>query len=454
MTQRIESLRLGDGRIWAADRFVGQVSGASIEQAITEIEHDTNFGLEYFTDHILTIKRGFTISWMFGEVTSDNANMCIGMPGYSGVPWDRSLPGPRMSPNLVADSMYVHQFSQPMNLYLDPDGIGNWSPLMHPICNPDKDSLDLEIPEIAVNNIDYTGTPAGYVAWCVTGKADSDTALESLPSNIVITPYSNASDDVEITVHCDQSAPSEPVTDIFNVYRAPVTKLANGQYQFDGPFELLTDFEDYDPGTAAFEFQIVGYTGALLACDSGQTTGSEPPIPVALASAATGLRVETEGDEIAFATAYSWPEDFQYEVLEKGAGQVKLSPGSSIPEGLPLKATFYYNTLSYREAPLASSGVQPIIPITLDILFPDNESRMIWTFFKARVLSNFTFASGANDWQGMSMSCRTIDASNKYPKYGYGYLQIHGPIADSISEYGNRPYGVSKILGSNQTSYA
>lgn len=454
MTQRVESLRLGDGRIWAANRFVGQVSGATIEQTINELEHDTNFGLEYHTDHILTIKRGYNVNWMFGEITPDNANMCIGMPGYSGVPWDRSLPGPRMSPDLVANSMYVHQWTQPITLFYDSDGIGNWSPLMYAICNQDKDSLNLEIPQLAGVNLDFTGTIAGHKAFVVTGKNNLNTALESLPSNILILPYTTTSDDIELTVRCNQVGPTLPVTNRFNVYMAAVTKLANGEYEFTGPFLLLTDFEDFNPGTVAYEFTIEGYTGSTLAFNSATTTGAEPPTPVSIKKAPTGQIVDTEGEVISYTTSYSWPEDFQYEVNEQGTGRVKLSPQSSIDAKTPLQVTFYYNTYTIREAPLASIGVQPIIPITLDILFPDNESRMLWNFFKARVLSQFTFASGANDWQGMSMSCRTIDASNKYPKFGYGYLQIIGPIAESIAEYGNIPYGVSKVLGANQTSYA
>lgn len=454
MTQNVEALHLGDGRIFVGKQYVGQVRATSVQQTIAEVEHESNFGLEYFTDHIVTIRRGYDVSWTFEEINPKNANMMLAMPGFSGVPFNRSLPGPRLDPSLVAASSYVHTIDMICHLLNDTDGIGQYSPLMYEVCNADLDSLVLSIPEIVVNNIDFTGVVNGYKAICITCNSSENDDLESLPSNIQIIPYTETADDFEITIRNVNPLTGSPLEDEFTVYMADCSIMTDGEFQFDSIFAQFPNFVGYAPG-GDVPLLIDGYTASDLAFDEA-LNAVEPPTPITVHKAATGQIVSVEGNEITWGTTgyeYSWPQDFLYE-NNKAVCHVKMTAGSSITAGEPLKVTWSYNTLNIRELPFSSSGKNPIVPIVFDILFPDNESRMIWTFFKARMQTSLRFATSGNDWTGQDMTCRTLDASNKYPKYGYGYLQFTGPLVEQIMEYGNTPFGVEKILGKNQTSFA
>lgn len=104
MTQDKKTLQLGGGLICAHGRHVGQISGAYVERSVDKVRHDTNFGLEYKTDHVIAIKTGYNVGWTFGEVQPGAMNLLLGSPGYGAVPWDRSLPGERRNPRLLTYS--------------------------------------------------------------------------------------------------------------------------------------------------------------------------------------------------------------------------------------------------------------------------------------------------------------------------------------------------------------
>ena len=102
MTVSKPSLMLGGAHIRINNREVGQVRSPYVERAVTKASHDTNYGLEFKTDHVIAIKTAYTIGWTFEEMQPPNANLLVGSPGYSIVPVDRTLPGGRISPALLS----------------------------------------------------------------------------------------------------------------------------------------------------------------------------------------------------------------------------------------------------------------------------------------------------------------------------------------------------------------
>ena len=80
---------------------------------------------------------------------------------------------------------------------------------------------------------------------------------------------------------------------------------------------------------------------------------------------------------------------------------------------------------------------------------------MIWHFYKFQVNSDMSIATSDTDWMNQDFTGETLDASSQYPRYGFGYMQLVGPITDTIREFGNQPYdGLINALGANQTNYA
>jgi hypothetical protein len=457
MTQNPDALVLGGGQVFANRRMVGQVKGASVERRVTKASHDTNYGLEYSTDHVISIKTAFNVRWTFEEISPQNANMLVGMPGYGAVPVDRSLPGSRRTPALLAYGTTRRQDIRYPRLLLDAASNGIWSPLLYPIAM--QDSAAVASPEISIDNSSFTGTAVGYKAYVMTFSGAAK-AHESLPSNIEFVPYTkwtSPSDPTDDQLRLTFFLPTvQPAPLNFNLYQAPVTRLANGEFQFTGPFVNVKYFTGLNPAVgfapnADGSYTVVnnGGVGSLLKLllISSLLEAVEPPCPVTVTVPIAGSGV---------ASPASWPEDFQYDMVNKGSGAVRISPASAILlNGAVATVTYWYDISTIRELPLIGSGTNPVIEVDLQILFPDQVSMMIWHFYKFQVNSDMSIATSDTDWMNQDFTGETLDASSQYPRYGFGYMQLVGPITATIREFGNQPYdGLINALGANQTNYA
>lgn len=461
MTSSIPSLMLGGARIRVYDREVGQVKGSYVERAVTKASHDTNFGLEFRTDHVIAIKTAYTVGWTFEEMQPPNANLLVGAPGYSIVPQDRSLPGGRISPALLTYGNTRRKYTEYVRMLRDrtvtiaPAGVvqpypGIWHGLLYPIATLASGAMNPV--QISVFNTDFTGTlldpVTGYVAVAISVM--DGIGAESLPSNIEYAPLSAADDDLSLT--WIPNAGPLPIAGKYTIYQGPVSRNANTQlFTHTGPFQDLTGKVKVAWPTANGDGS---YTITWKANVVPLTNEPVCPIDVSLFDDATQTWVKK-----------SWPEDFQYETKKNGGGLVRLSPVSALDPAVSpaivglgggiLKVDYYYDIKRIRELPLDASGRNPIVPVTLEVLFPDMDSKMIWHFFRAQVNTNMRFATNDNDWYGQDFVCETLDDSNLHPAYGFGYVQLVGDnLVDEIHRYNNLPFGINQALGSNQTSYA
>lgn len=452
MTSSIPSLMLGGARIRAYDREVGQVRGSYVERAVTKASHDTNFGLEFKTDHVIAIKTAYTVGWTFEEMQPPNANLLVGAPGYSIVPVDRTLPGKRISPALLSYGQtrrlyteYVRMLRDRTNVYTGSHAApGVWHNLLYPIATA---ATGAEVPvQISAYNVDYTGgTISAWKAMCIGVK--DGTGPESLPSNIEYVPLSAADDDITLTWMIDKAAGGTvPTTGKYTLYMCVVTHDdVTGMFTFTGPPVSMTGHVDAAWPTANGDgTYTITFKANIVALSAEPTC----PITVSYFDDTTQLWVAGE-----------WPTDFQYNTKVKGNGQVRLSTTSALDTtgtgGTVCKVDYYYDIARIRELPLDASGRNPILPITLEVLFPDMDSKMIWHFFRAQVNTNMRFATSDNDWYGQDFTCETLDDSNQHPAYGFGYIQLVGDnIVDEIQQYNNIPFGIAQVLGENQTTYA
>ena len=287
------------------------------------------------------------------------------------------------------------------------------------------------------------------MAVCI-GVADG-TGPESLPSNIDYFPLTAAGDTITLTWAPGRNR-STGGTDTLStpkywLYGCAVTRDAiTGQFVHSTPMVNLTGHVAASWPTAngdgtytiTFDANIVALT-------------KEPVIPITVSIFDDATQLWKDGE---------WLVDFQYEARKNGGGQVRLAPTSTVldPSGTGghlLKVSYYYDISRIRELPLDASGRNPILPITMDVLFPDMDSKLIWHFFKCQVNTNLRFAVSENDWYGQDFTCETLDDSNIHPAYGFGYIQVVGEaLVDEIHKYNNLPYGLERVLSENQTMYA
>jgi hypothetical protein len=241
--------------------------------------------------------------------------------------------------------------------------------------------------------------------------------------------------------------------DMFSIYFATCTySPTTREFTFTGPFQRLTEFHN-----SRLSYYTPNADGSYTIVDNSDSTpiplrpvcvvaAIEPPIPCTVTYPLAGVGTPT---------AASFPEDFLYEVTKEGGGALKISGSAVLTSGVPVTVTYWYDINTIRELPLIGSGTNPIVECDLEILFPDQESKMIWHFYKLQVNSDMRIATAETDWMGVDFAGQTLDASEIYPRYGFGYLQLIGPIAEEIVQYGNQPYdGLVNALAANQTSYA
>lgn len=455
MTLDTNALVLGGGRVRADGRMVGQVRGCYVDRAVSKAMHDTNFGLEFKTDHVLAIKTAFTLGWTFEEVQPINANMLVGQPGYSIVPFDRSLPGLRRTPDLLQYGTTRQQYVEYPRLFQDDPSKGNprnvWSPLLYPLAAQNSEAHGTPV-SLSIINKDFNGTLLGYVAFIVvTSTAGADV---SMPSPIEIVPYSAAADKLRLTFF-----PGANPGTTYTLYRCDAVRQTNGEFQLavtDVDMKIITAFTNEVFPAANPDGSYTVEQNALLVdltCNNPQGAGT-PTIPIVVES--------YDATDGSFQTC-RWPRDFLYEVNDGGGGKIRATPLTQLGEaaaitnlhGRNVKVTYWYDIARVRELPLHASGENPIVEVTLEILFPDQESKMIWHFYRVQVNGNMRIAVNETDWMGVDFTAETLDASNVYPKYGFGYMQLVGPIVDEIHAYGNQPFdGIREALGNNMTHYA
>ena len=456
MTLDTQALVLGGGRVRADGRPVGQVRGCYVDRAVSKAMHDTNFGLEFKTDHVLAIKTAYTLGWTFEEVQPVNANMLVGQPGYGMVPYDRSLPGPRRSPDLIQYSTTRRQYVERPRLFQDNPSallpVNTWAPLLYPIAAQNTEAHSTPT-SISIVNKDFTGTLVGYLAFVIeTNTAGAD---PSLPSDIAIVPYSATSDTLRLTFF----AGGNPGT-TYTIYSTDCVRNNNSEFEFatvDVNFLNIVAFTDQAlPAPNADGSYTIeqGIASEDLDCRAVNVNGAAIPLNPTIVNSYE----EVTG---AFQVC-SFPRDYLYDVNDGGGGKIKATPNTQLGEaspitnvhGRPIEVTYWYDIALIRELPLHTSGENPVIEITLEILFPDQESKMIWHFYKAQVNGNMRIAVNETDWMGVDFTAETLDASGIYPKFGFGYMQLIGPIVEEIHAFGNQPFdGIRNALGGNQTTY-
>lgn len=444
MTQNTKSLVLGGGHVKAETRLVGQTRGCYVERSVQKATHDSNYGLEFRTDHVLTIKTGYMVGWTFEEINPANANLMVGGPGYGIVPIDRSLPGPRRNPAMLAYGATRRIHREQAQLIRNEKGQGVNYPLTYKLANASNPAVDP--PEIAILNTDFTGTVTGYKAFVLTGELAAGLD-RSLISNIEIVPYTALADDLVLTV---KIVPTGVLATFYSLWVATVTRSATtGEFTFTSAFVNMTDFYQQalpaPSGDGTYSI-TAGLAAAPLRINS-PVGAVNPPNPVTVSRKTTLTGVLTPA---------VFPTDYTYTTDEKGGGAIRLTPNSAIGQGETVVVDYYYDITQIRELPLVSLGRNPTLSVTLEILFPDLSSKMIWHFFKAQINTQLRVASAETDWMGVDVTLETLDASDVYSKYGFGYLQLVGPITDYIKEWGNIGDGLNDVLNlpANHTTYA
>jgi len=461
-------LLLGGGQIRVAGRFAGEVTNCYVEKTTNKVQHQTNFGLEYRTDHVLAITTGYNLGFTMQRINPENANLLVGAPGFSAIGPDRSLPGDRRDISLIGYGLNRLLYNEQPKLTYDENSKGVWSPLLYPIAAPL--STGIGAPIITMSNQDFLGTALAYYCYVVTIQRAGGATTVSLPSNMEFVP-SNATPPGHEALLLTLRAPSGTtylITDEISVYRIACTRDAiTGEFSFTGAFTTLhgsgvgtdTGWETVAIGVAtAPNFWRINGDNTAGGDFFGVDMYMDTTVVGGIALAVTAITVSTyDADHtpsVPALTVKTWPTDFVFEQNRFGGGAIKLTKGSTIPHASIVSVDYYYDTTLVRELPLIGLGRNPVVPVTLEILFPDNYSKMIWHFYKAQINTNFRLATNETDWMGVDFTGETIDASDIYPRFGFGYLQFSGPIISLINQFGNMPFGTHNELSANQTTYA
>jgi len=453
MTHSKKALPLLTGQARVYGRHVGQVRNIRIDRRVGKAAHETNYGLEFKTDHVIAIRTAYSVGFTFEEIQPANANLMLGAPGYGMVPVDRTMPGLRRTPAMLAYGTTRRQFTETAQLYLDDvHSLGVLNELMYPIVP--QNSAAISAPEIAVINNDFTGTIVGYYAVVVSGSGAAR-ANESLPSNIEIVPYSSVEDTFTITYKHGTVQGTH-----WNVYLSTMKPKSGVGHSFLGGFKLMDNFTSIIWGGLT---EVTNADGTITLIGDGEAVD-----PVTLefdpaGDGAVGVGVPVTPIDVLYyhattgaLTSAVWCVDFHYDGAYKGGSMVKIAKGSELlASGQPVEIVYWYDVLTMRELPLDASGRSPVVPMTFEYLFPDQESKIIWHFYRVQINSDLSFAANEGDWSGMDFQGETLDATDLYPNYGFGYMQIMGPLAAEIKEFGNIPWnGEYEALSDNQTSYA
>lgn len=473
-------LLLGDGHIRMAGQFIGNISNAYVDKAVVKATHQTNYGLEYRTDHVLAISTAYNLGFTMMDINPENVNLLLGSPGFSAVPTDRSLPGERRDISLLSYGLNRMQFTEETKLKLDVDSKALWSPLTYPIAAANAGAL--VSPIISMSNQAFAGSVVSYQAYCVLIQNAADPTTQSLPSNIEFVPFNEGPPGHEALLLVLKSPYGHVYvnTDEISIYMAdvardPITKewdFSSGT-GMNNVFPLISALTDTGWMNEALSVPVAGsptdgwlidgdstsgtFFGVDLYGDTGTSDGASGPA-VAIPTSAVPILIQTyASDSIPSSqklTDAVWLVDFMYEQERYAGGSVKLTKNSTITHATTCRITYFYDAAQVRELPLIGMGQNPVIPITLDIVYPNGKGKMIWNFYKAQINTNMRMATNANDWWGVDFTAETLDASDLYPRYGFGFVQYTGDLINSIKDHGNIPFGNTVELGTNQSQFA
>lgn len=443
MAQDKPALVIGGGVIKTSGRFIGQVNDIAVATEIAKAEHATNVGVQFTTDYVLPIMSGASISWVFQEISPYNVNYMLGQPGYRMAPSDRRLSNPAIEPGGFGDYGLLAEEYPTLGLSLE--GFPMWSPLTHPIWNPNSSAPE-PVRSVVAKNDETPSLPiTDYWGFTATMSDPTDTH-ESVLCNIHVVPQYSTTDSFTVRVNLDSS---HVATDIVKIY----------YFAYGYNSDLRSYYGTYTT-TALADLDGGGTVNTVL--DATDITNGYVDITVDTTYARiaglppTGIAKCTSID----GTTYEWLTDYEFDPNYRTGAQIRKSanPGGSINDWETVYVQYYYNGNEIIEAPLVQSdGSNPVVPITAIIPFPDNRSKLIIELPRVQIKNNMAIAVNERDWMGMPFAGKALDASDIYPDYPYGWLQIAGPMAARARAFGNVPFGAG-IAGyetdDQRTTYA
>lgn len=451
MAQDKKSLHLGSARIRIAGRYVGQVSDVRLERDVSKAEHMTNVGLEFRRDHVIPVETRMGMSFTFQEIIPYNANLLFGMPGYRAIPADRRLSmGTPMEPGTwVRDPRLYTEYP---TLGMSLEGQPIWSPLVYPMCNPDLSAFS-PVSISAQNQVPPNPAAVGYVGFFVTAcNGVGDSTKQSIISNVAIVQHDTSAagdgDAIKLYVQLTDELAAANGLRVWRfdytwnaTYQTYVCSSGSGDHLYDYDGLGVTEYA-ITAGDVANGYAILDATAKrTLVAASGL-----PPVPINKVTSWDG------------ATTMIWLEDYEIIPTYKGGAAIKRVPTGSIAEFETVICIYYYDAATVYELPLGRSGGEnPVVPMQVEIPFPDGLSKIIIELHRVQVNSSATFALNERDWTGVPFVGDALDAEDLYPDYPYGFWQVMGPLAQRAVQGGNYAVlaGATKVYEfGSRTSWA
>lgn len=432
-----KALHLGSGRVRVAGRLIGQVNGVAVERDVTKAEHMTNVDLEFRRDFVLPIETRFSMRFTFEEVIPYNTNLLLGLPGYRAVPLDRKLGG-----NVLAPFQFVNDprlFDEYPVLQMSAENRPIWSPMVYPMSSPNSSAKKPVVSVSAQNTSPAAPATTGYVGFFVTAESGVGGTNESILSNPIIIAHNTAAagdgDIITLTVTLDPT--SHTAGSMLRVYRAAYSYYpAYEMYQGTPAASML--YPDTG-GLGLPDYTILagdvtnGYAVLTVTAKKALAVG-QPPLPFSSVKNYSG------------SVTYAWLTDFDIMPKWKGGSAIRRTLSAAEQGGatgtiLPfqtVKALYYYNAGDVAEMPLGTSnGENPVVPMSVEIPMPDQQSKIFINLYRVQVNQSFSFALNERDWTGVPFVGDALDAEDLYPDYPYGYWQVMGPLARRIMLGGN-----------------
>lgn len=465
MAQDKKALHLGGGRIHVGGRNCGQVSNIQLRRDVTKAEHMTNTHPEFRRDFVLPIESRVGLRWMFGEVNPWAANMLLGMPGYRQVPFDRTLPGGgAVAPGTVPT--YGLEWDQRPTLAASMDNKPIWASLVHPV--------DTGVPgtppaptHITANNLTAPPQPPAvtYVGFFASVLAAGLTE-ESMMKGAAIVPLYDIGgtvNTVKVIIGLTDNAWEIPEGDnkgahdatmFVRLYRFDYTKDADTG-MFQGTSDGVANAIQALDGAGLITEEII--TAAELAQGYKEITLTLDTFPLV-----TGLPVvknyfratDVDGNNLV------WLDDYEILPFWNGGAAIRKAATYTTLTGLePWDMIYCYYTYDggqIVEAPIGLRGENPVVPIVVELPYPDGRSKIIIEIPRMQVNNSATFAPNERDWTGLDFDGDALDASDEFPDFPYGWIQFRGPMATRIIKGGNVLWGESQSypLGTGRTQYS
>lgn len=464
MTLDTKSLHLGSGRILIGGRNCGQVSGIQLRRDVTKVEHMTNVHPEFRRDFVLPIESRVGLRWMFGEVSPWAANMLLGMPGYRQVPFDRSLTGAgAVEPGTIP--VYGLTWNQSPTLPMSADRKPVWASLVHPIDSGVPGTPPAPV-SVSANNI--TAPPSGAAVTYVGFFASiiGAGAEESMCKGAAIVPLydiGGTTNTVDVIIGLTDNDYEIPEGDNKGAHDATMSVRL---YRYD-----YTKNAD----TGMFQGTSAGVTNAIQALDAGGLISEEAITAPELAQkwkkitltlstfpliAGTPVLPDVFAASDTDGNPLRWLDDYEVLPFWNGGAAIRKAADAVTLTGVEgfdmINVQYTYDAGQVLEAPIGLRGDNPVVPVTVELPFPDGVSKLIFEVPRVQVNNSATFAPNERDWTGLDFDGDALDASDEYPDYPYGWIQFRGPMATRIIKGGNVLWGNSAAypLGTSRTQYS